>query len=356
MLVQEWHETRQRKKRRRERTAVSQIQIFGVMVSVDGDLRQVSPINIPTPWTDHLLAAQEKRSWGSSKSFKQTMQTYARMDWTSRSMAEKEAEKQGLDVDELVLLYARQLDKNTTKGRKLLEATMMASNPWDYYHGRVLLIYKVSTKSKNDRSADSYYSTNGTSVSSPSEHRRKVARSRSRSRRRDRGSYEGYGSEVGKRRSRSGSTSRSRSRSRSPRPYDPDSYEADVEIDQDGLRPYGAEPTTSGSRSRSYQRARSRPSLEEIYVKLSQEDDPRRQSSRDYNRRSRSTVHEGYGMPETGTRRSSSRSRGDRRRGQDPLWIRAHRKHLSPETLRYYDIPWMIDPVSSNPRCCPSVA
>ncbi|TKA62907.1 hypothetical protein B0A55_11176 [Friedmanniomyces simplex] len=150
MPVREYADWR-RAKRLRKRTRILDITTFSVIVSVDGDRHRASLVNVPTPWTDKLLAEQEKKGWWKGASFKETLHTYARLDLQSRNVAEDEADRQGVDSGQLVLLYARMLDKNISKGRKLLDAMMMASDPWEYFHGRALLIYKVSGGGQSHR-------------------------------------------------------------------------------------------------------------------------------------------------------------------------------------------------------------
>ncbi|KAK4540626.1 hypothetical protein LTR36_009057 [Oleoguttula mirabilis] len=137
---------------RRERTekpTPQKAQIFAVVISVDGDLRRASRIHLPTPWVDAIIAAQEKKRWWKSSSFKETMQTYARMDLTSRKLAEEWQDEEDFRQRDLVLIYARKLDNSTTRARKLLESSMLSSDPWDFYHGRVLLVYKVFSNNGN---------------------------------------------------------------------------------------------------------------------------------------------------------------------------------------------------------------
>ncbi|KAK4913314.1 hypothetical protein LTR49_018387 [Elasticomyces elasticus] len=134
-----------------KQTRITDITIFSVIVSVDGDKHRATPITVPTPWTDKLLAEQEKKGWWKGASFRETLSVYSTLDLKSRELAEDEADKQGIDSGQLILLYARLLDKRTTKGRKLLEATMMAANPWEYLHGRALLVYKVSSGNDPER-------------------------------------------------------------------------------------------------------------------------------------------------------------------------------------------------------------
>ncbi|KAK4894741.1 hypothetical protein LTR27_007129 [Elasticomyces elasticus] len=134
-----------------KQTRITDITIFSVIVSVDGDKHKATPMIVPTPWTDKLLAEQEKKGWWKGASFRETLSVYSTLDLKSRELAEDEADKQGIDSGQLILLYARLLDKKTTKGRKLLEATMMAANPWEYLHGRALLIYKVSSGNDPER-------------------------------------------------------------------------------------------------------------------------------------------------------------------------------------------------------------
>ncbi|KAK5114248.1 hypothetical protein LTR85_010313 [Meristemomyces frigidus] len=84
---------------------------------------------------------------------KKTMETYARMDLTSRKLAEEWQDEEDFRQKDLVLLYARKLDKKTTKARKLLETSMLSSDPWDFYHGRIMLVYRVFNGSGNRRDA-----------------------------------------------------------------------------------------------------------------------------------------------------------------------------------------------------------
>ncbi|KAK5712511.1 hypothetical protein LTR17_017958 [Elasticomyces elasticus] len=134
-----------------KQTRMTDITIFSVIVSVDGDRHRATPIIIPMPWTGKLLAEQEKKGWWKGASFRETLSVYSTLDLKSRELAEDEADRQGIDSGQLILLYARLLDKRTTKGRKLLEATMMAAHPWEYLHGRALLIYKVSSGNDPER-------------------------------------------------------------------------------------------------------------------------------------------------------------------------------------------------------------
>jgi hypothetical protein len=76
---------------------------------------------------------------------KETIHTYARLDETSRKQAEECLRDEGVEPKDLVLMYARQLDGIVTKRRRILESTMLAAHPWEYFHGRVLLVYKVQS-------------------------------------------------------------------------------------------------------------------------------------------------------------------------------------------------------------------
>ena len=86
------------------------------------------------------------------------MATYARLDAESRLLAEDAAKRQsGRMPCNLVLLYACRLDHKVSGGRKLMEAALLSSEPWDYVHGRVLLVYSVGATNKAKVYDDSSY-------------------------------------------------------------------------------------------------------------------------------------------------------------------------------------------------------
>ncbi|TKA78234.1 hypothetical protein B0A55_04790, partial [Friedmanniomyces simplex] len=351
LMLREYADWR-RAKRLRKRTRTVDIKTFSVIVSVDGDRHRASLVNVPTPWTDKLLAEQEKKGWWKGASFKETLHTYARLDLQSRNFAEDEADRQGIDSGQLVLLYARMLDKNTSKGRKLLEATMMASDPWEYFHGRALLIYKVSGGGQSHR-FDEESTTTDSYASGPT----LPGRSRSRRPRHSPSPMhygEGvdyYGDLENPTKSRPKRRSRSRSRSRSS-----DARNGRYNTDEDG----GYQPdrersnqhydsTAREGRQRSEEQAAYRdevgyrvvPDFERSHVQD-------RHSKRGPYRGSHTYVVPRYHIA-PGTLAPRVEEYAFRHvpsgypEGHRPTYARVQRKYMSTETLAYYSIPYEVD-------------
>ncbi|KAH9824550.1 hypothetical protein Tdes44962_MAKER04370 [Teratosphaeria destructans] len=129
-----------------------ELETFSVLISTDGRLRQASKINLPSTWIRQYVARQEK--WYRTAAFRRTLQEYSTLDHESRFVVFEEAAKAGLRPDDLVLLFAKRLDPKVTKRRKVLEAAIKFSAPWDFFHGRMFLIYRVKRNSKGPRDGD----------------------------------------------------------------------------------------------------------------------------------------------------------------------------------------------------------
>ncbi|KAK3109939.1 hypothetical protein LTR53_016288 [Teratosphaeriaceae sp. CCFEE 6253] len=339
-----------RERRGRDRTHFEHIKIFSVIVSVDGDVHRAPPITVPTPWTDQLLTEQEKKGWWKGASFKETLRTYARLDLKSRNVAEDEADKVGIDSSRLVLIYARQLDSETTKGRKFLETTMMAPDPWEYFHGRALVIYKVSESDEpRHKGGSSYYDSTTDSHMSRDEAARR--RSRAEQRSREIMLIESGRKPPGHGRSRRGSRSRSRSRtpprSRSPSPTPPKGPHG-YDADEDEYRlPRRYEPVRIEERYAPEGRRTMDLYLDDApiyetgtYPRLGSYEEHRRPSRRrsgllspTLDRRPGGNL--GYRhVPEGSAFRPEPRL---------PTYPKVHLDHLSPSTLEYYDLPYEFD-------------
>ncbi|KAK5679344.1 hypothetical protein LTS10_008159 [Elasticomyces elasticus] len=310
-----------------KQTRITDITIFSVIVSVDGDRHRATPIIVPTPWTDKLLAEQEKKGWWKGASFRETLSVYSTLDLKSRELAEDEADKQGIDSGQLILLYARLLDKRTTKGRKLLEATMMAANPWEYLHGRALLVYKVSSGNDPERH------DSGTSTSN---------------------SYANGGRHGGYERVRPYSANGS------PKPYGVLRVDYDDEDrDTRRRREARADPRLdSGSRNeyetgndgRRHRHHEQYAGLDERYTR-DEQCSPYAQRSQygpDYGRdmdidRRYSYFREPVapGMSDFQTRDPYDTS--GRHESHRPMYPKVHQRYLSPETLSYYGLPYEYD-------------
>ncbi|KAK1061972.1 hypothetical protein LTR74_010636 [Friedmanniomyces endolithicus] len=335
-----------RTKRRHARTSIANVNIFSVIISVDGNKHSATPVNVPTPYTDKLLTEQESKGWWKGASFKETLQTYARLDLQSRNVAESEADKLGIDSGQLVLLFARVLDKDTTKGRKLLEATMMASNPWEYFHGRALLIYKVSDGNDERSSTSTSY------MSGPRSRRRSREGSHARSGLRPVFIHHGdgpgyYGDTEERTRSRRRQQCRSRSRSRSldrrdsrydtygaqdiPFNYENDSREGhQVAEEYRGYREQDNYGTKSEFQRSSGRHGRSGEETHQSFHTYPAQPHPFPMSTFVPERRDRTSGREPRGYQE-------------RYRGYRPTYAKVHRKYLSEETLKYYSLPYEID-------------
>ncbi|KAK0254909.1 hypothetical protein LTS09_010022 [Friedmanniomyces endolithicus] len=343
-----------RTKRQHARTSIASVNIFSVIISVDGDKHRASPVNVPTPYTDKLLTEQGSKGWWKGASFKETLQTYARLDLQSRNVAESEADKLGIDSGQLVLLFARVLDKNTTKGRKLLEATMMASNPWEYFHGRALLIYKVSdgneSHGNHERSSTSTSYTSGPRPRRRS-HERGHARSGPQTVSINPGDGPGYHGDTEERtRSRPRQQCRSRSRSRSldrrdsrydtygarePNPF----YKIDNRESRQMAEEYGGdqEQDRYGTKHESHvQRSSGRDGRfkeenhQAFHIYPAPPPYPIPMSPFAPERRDKTSRHAPSGYPEW-------------YRGYRPTYAKVHRKYLSEDTLKYYSLPFEID-------------
>ncbi|KAK0278272.1 hypothetical protein LTR54_014666 [Friedmanniomyces endolithicus] len=335
-----------RTKRRHARTSIANVNIFSVIISVDGTKHSATPVNVPTPYTDKLLTEQESKGWWKGASFKETLQTYARLDLQSRNVAESEADKLGIDSGQLVLLFARVLDKDTTKGRKLLEATMMASNPWEYFHGRALLIYKVSDGNDERSSTSTSY------MSGPRSRRRSREGSHARSGLRPVFIHHGdgpgyYGDTEERTRSRRRQQCRSRSRSRSldrrdsrydtygaqdiPFNYENDSREGhQVAEEYRGYREQDNYGTKSEFQRSSGRHGRSGEETHQSFHTYPAQPHPFPMSTFVPERRDRTSGREPRGYQEW-------------YRGYRPTYAKVHRKYLSEETLKYYSLPYEID-------------
>ncbi|KAK3066951.1 hypothetical protein LTR53_016468 [Teratosphaeriaceae sp. CCFEE 6253] len=352
-----------RERRGRDRMHLEHIKIFSVIVSVDGDVHRARPITVPTPWTDQLLTEQEKKGWWKGASFKETLRTYARLDLKSRNVAEDEADKAGVDSSRLILIYARQLDSKTTKGRKFLEATMMAPDPWEYFHGRALLIYRVPDGDESRRRGGSSYYDSATDSYAP---RHEGARSHSRARQ---GSHEiplieydrkpvrdGRPRRGSRPRSRSGSPSSSRSPPPAP-PGGPHGYDAD----EDEYRHPGRRESIMINDNYAPERRRTSglyPDDGPMYVNGAY---PRLGPHEDYRRSSRR--RSGLLSPTLNSRPSGDLSYRYvparpvlRPESRLPTYPKIHLDHLSPSTLEYYDLPYEFDRVSQDYRGKTTVA
>ncbi|KAK1814418.1 hypothetical protein LTR12_011151 [Friedmanniomyces endolithicus] len=340
-----------RTKRRHARTSIANVNIFSVIISVDGNKHSATPVNVPTPYTDKLLIEQETKGWWKGASFKETLQTYARLDLQSRNVAEMEADKLGIDSGQLVLLFARVLDKDTTKGRKLLEATMMASNPWEYFHGRALLIYKVSDGNESHGN-DERSSTSASYNSGPRSRRRSREHGHVRSGPRpvfvNHGDGHGYyGDTEGRPRSRPRQQCRSRSRSRSLDRRDSryDTYGArDINL-------YYEDDIREGRQ------------FAEEYGGYREQDnfgatpDFQRSSGPDghFGEETQQAFHIYPAPPYAIPMNPFAPERRDKTsrhapsgyqvwyRGYRPTYAKVHRKYLSEETLKHYSLPYEID-------------
>ncbi|KAK5717169.1 hypothetical protein LTR15_009058 [Elasticomyces elasticus] len=312
-----------------KQTRITDITIFCVIVSVDGDKHRATPIIVPTRWTDKLLAEQEKKGWWKGASFRETLSVYSTLDLKSRELAEDEADKQGIDSGQLILLYARLLDKRTTKGRKLLEATMMAAHPWEYLHGRALLVYKVSSGNDIERH-DSATSTSN--------------------------SYANVGRHGGYERVRPYSANGS------PRPYGVLRVDYDdEERDTRRQREYRADPRfdlgsrneyETGNDERRHRHHEQNADFGERYLRDEQASPyaQRSQWEADYGRREMDIDRQRYsyfrepvasGMSDFQTRDPYDTS--GRHEWHRPMYPKVHQRYLSPETLSYYGLPYEYD-------------
>ncbi|RMY30494.1 hypothetical protein D0866_07963 [Hortaea werneckii] len=128
-----------------------------VVVSIDADYRTISRIRLPTAWLVVLLSRQKalqgtKRWYREAKHFKRTLATYAQLDFTTRRQAEAPQANETFQPQDLELLYARKLDEKRSKTRRLLDSSLLVAEPWDFYRGRVLLVYKINGSSGNGHS------------------------------------------------------------------------------------------------------------------------------------------------------------------------------------------------------------
>ncbi|KAI7218061.1 hypothetical protein KC333_g3823 [Hortaea werneckii] len=140
-------------------TKASEIDIEGtnfhcVVVSIDADYRTISRIRLPTAWLVVLLSRQKalqgtKRWYREAKHFKRTLAAYAQLDFTTRRQAEAPQANETFHPHDLELLYARKLDEKRSKTRRLLDSSLLVAEPWDFYRGRVLLVYKINESSGN---------------------------------------------------------------------------------------------------------------------------------------------------------------------------------------------------------------
>ncbi|KAI7337573.1 hypothetical protein KC315_g2217 [Hortaea werneckii] len=136
-----------------------------VVVSIDAHNRTISRIRLPTAWLIVLLSRQKalqgtKRWYREAKHFKRTLATYAQLDFASRRQAEAPQADETFQPQDLELLYARKLDEKRSKTRRMLDSTLLVAEPWDFYRGRVLLVYKINESSGNGHS-DMRVSPNG---------------------------------------------------------------------------------------------------------------------------------------------------------------------------------------------------
>jgi hypothetical protein len=305
------------------------IRIFSVVVSIDGDLRRASRINLPDQWIVSILSRQEK--WHKTRAFRKTMQTYARLDLTSRKLAEEWSGEESFQQKDLVLLYATRLDKNTSRRRRVLEATLMASDPWDFFHGRVLLVYKVQTDGRGG--SDVYYKGPG-----------------GWARKRGGGGGDNWGSNRVY--PHEGSEDSSTAYSRPPPsegPHDPtnfDGYGGSFEYGEDKW--YDAKESMGPQNVGIIQSERKATGPREREVKYA-ENQKRRSASRSRSRGYEEPNDPREGYIEYGTRPLFTPAPnpyyppGINHLPGRPTWMKAHRKHLSPETLVYYDLPWEYD-------------
>jgi len=354
----DWRRTKQR----HTPTSIANVNIFSVIISVDGNKHSATPVNVPTPYTDKLLTEQESKGWWKGASFKETLQTYARLDLQSRNVAESEADKLGIDSGQLVLLFARVLDKDTTKGRKLLEATMMASNPWEYFHGRALLIYKVSDGNES-HGRDERSSTSTSYTSGPRSRRRSREGGHARSGLRPVFIHHGdgpgyYGDTEERTRSRPRQQCRSRSRSRSLDRRDSryDTYGArDTNPFYENDNREGRQMAEDYRGYREPDNYGTKPEFQRSYGRESRFGEQTQQAFHIYpapphpipmnpfapERRDRTSRHAPSGYQEWYRR-------------YRPTYAKVHRKYLSEETLKYYSLPYEIDRVSSHSGWCRS--
>ena len=138
-------------------TKASNVEIEGtnfhcVVVSIDAHNRTISRIRLPTAWLIVLLSRQKalqgtKRWYREAKHFKRTLATYAQLDFTTRRQAEAPQANETFQPQDLELLYARKLDEKRSKTRRLLDSSLLVAEPWDFYRGRVLLVYKINESS-----------------------------------------------------------------------------------------------------------------------------------------------------------------------------------------------------------------
>lgn len=299
--------------------------IFSAVITVDGDLRRVSRVNLPSPWITAILAEQDKRHWWKGASFKETMRIYSRLDLTSRTLAEMYLEDEGVSPNELVLLYARQLDGSISKRRKIMESTLLSAHPWEYFHGRVLLVYEI----QND---------GGGKVSS--KHNSPGP-----------GGLRGNGREVLYQASESSDQSKSTQRSLSP--TRPGSNAEDLggggEYYGDGI------PLNYETSSRVEENLHRIPKHLSIHYRGSSI--PTMEYERVRSRSSAGTKRPGSHV-ETNIRFHGD-SKGqiwDHRYGPPqwadsdtrPVFTRMHRKYIEPQTLLFYNIPWEFDRVSCS--------
>ncbi|KAK0251209.1 hypothetical protein LTS09_013718 [Friedmanniomyces endolithicus] len=340
-----------RTKRRHARTSIANVNIFSVIISVDGNKHSATPVNVPTPYTDKLLTEQETKGWWKGASFIETLQTYARLDLQSRNVAESEADKLGIDSGQLVLLFARVLDKDTTKGRKLLEATMMASNPWEYFHGRALLIYKVSDGNES-HGRDERSSTSTSYTSGPRSRRRSRERGHARSGPRpvfiNHGDGPGYyGDTEGRTRSRPREQCRSRSRSRSLDRRDSryDTYGArDTNPFYENDNREGRQMAEDYRGYREPDNYGTKPEFQRSYGREGRFGEQTQQAFQIYPAPPHPIPMNTF-APERSDRTSRHAPSGYQEwyRGYRPTYAKVHRKYLSEETLKYYSLPYEID-------------
>lgn len=123
-------------------------QIHSVVVSVDGDKSVISRIRLPPIWIAFLLSMQKelqgtKRWYREAKYFKRTLANYAQLDPSTRRMAERPCGDESFRPEDLELMYARRLDEKRSTARRLLDSTLLASEPWTFYRGRILLVYRI---------------------------------------------------------------------------------------------------------------------------------------------------------------------------------------------------------------------
>ncbi|KAF2773840.1 hypothetical protein EJ03DRAFT_69879 [Teratosphaeria nubilosa] len=264
---------------------------FSVLISTDGRLRQASKINLPNTWIQQSIARQEK--WYKTAAFRRTLHEYSTLDHESRAVVLEEAAKAGLEPDDLVLLFAKRLDPKVTKRRKMLEAAIKFSAPWDFFHGRMFLIYRVERNSQRPRDGDR----------SPL--------------RRD----HGYDS-VEARRERPHDHAR----------LDLDGYGDAKDASDFGLRNDDAPLVRSREISREESSQRTETFNLHSNRDNSNEDSPLRDPLAGSSDKRTGQPYE---------RRFSSLEPGLR---HPPIYPRVHRKHIAKETLGYYDLPYEDDP------------